>query len=93
MDKKGILRVLGPGLAAAAVVLLIGLLVASSEWTDKTTAAPGKTPGPNPTPASARYPANTSRGNTATRSKTVTAPATWPVDALLSICELLTFTT
>ena len=49
MDKKGILRVLGPGLAAAVVVLLIGLLVASSEWTDKTTAAPGKTPGPNPT--------------------------------------------
>lgn len=49
MDKKGILRVLGPGLAAAAVVLFIGLLVASSEWTDPTAGGPGTTPAANPT--------------------------------------------
>ena len=46
MDKKGILRVLGPGLAAAFVVLLIGLLVTSSEWNaDAPAAGPGKPPG------------------------------------------------
>ena len=32
MDKQGIVRILGPGLAAAAVVLLVGLLVVYSDW-------------------------------------------------------------
>ncbi len=32
MDKQGIVRVLGPALAAAGVALLVGLLVFSSEW-------------------------------------------------------------
>jgi len=32
VDKQGIVRILGPGLAAAAVVLLVGLLVVYSDW-------------------------------------------------------------
>ena len=42
MDKKGIVRVLGPGLAAAAVVLLVGLLVITSDWKPEVAAGPVK---------------------------------------------------
>ena len=41
MDKQGIVRVLGPALAAAAVVLLVGVLVFKSEWGGEQP-APGK---------------------------------------------------
>ncbi len=41
MDKQGIVRVLGPALAASAVVLLVGVLVYSSEWGGEKP-APGK---------------------------------------------------
>ena len=46
MDKQGIVRVLGPALAASAVVLLVGVLVYSSEWGGDKPAA-GKPPAPS----------------------------------------------
>ena len=42
MDKKRILQVLGPGVAAAAVVLLVGLLITASDWAEPGQGKAGK---------------------------------------------------
>ena len=48
MDKQGIVRVMGPALAAAGVVLLVGLLVVSSDWKPDAAAGPLKPVAPSP---------------------------------------------